>query len=147
MEPKEENVAVAEKFPQATLIANKDNTGYAKGNNQAIEISKGKYVLLLNPDVILPIGGLDRAVDFMEKHSDSGALGVRQMHPDEKLQRSVRGFPTPVAILWELFGFSRIFPKSKVFGAYRMTWFGYEEVAEVDQPMGTFLLIRRPWAS
>lgn len=134
---------VAKEFPQTVLVANTQNTGYAEGNNQAIEKSSGAFVLLLNPDVILPIGGLETAVRFMESHYDAGALGVRQVHPDGTLQRSVRGFPTPFAVLWELLGLSRLFPNSTVFGAYRMTYFTYDQVAEVDQPMGTFLLMRR----
>ena len=135
--------AVAAQYPQVVLIANAANTGYAEGNNQAIKTAQAAYILLLNPDVLLPPGGLERAVAFMEAHPDAGALGVRQVHPDGRLQRSVRGFPTPAAVLWELLGLSRLFPASRLFGAYRMTWFDYTSVAEVDQPMGTFLLIRR----
>ena len=135
--------AVRERFPQAQLIANADNTGYAAGNNQAMERACAAYNLLLNPDVILPPGGLDKAVAFMEQHPDAGALGVRQVHPDGSLQKSARGFPTPMAVLWELLGLSRLLPGSRVFGAYRMTWFDYAHMAEVDQPMGTFLLLRR----
>ena len=134
---------VAAEFPQTLLIANADNTGYAAGNNQAIARASGTFVLLLNPDVILPPHGLEKAVRFMQEHSDAGALGIKQIHPDGSLQKSVRGFPTPMAVLWELLGLSRLFPNSTTFGAYRMTYFTYDCVAEVDQPMGTFLLIRR----
>lgn len=134
--------AVAREYPQVQLTANQGNTGYAEGNNQGIERAKGKYILLLNPDVILPKGGLERAVRFMEDRPNAGALGVRQVHPDGKLQRSVRGFPSPIAVWWELIGFTRLFPQNQEFGAYRMTWFNYDKVQEVDQPMGTFLLMR-----
>ena len=134
--------ATARDFPQVGLIANRDNAGYAKGNNQALEQAVGKYKLLLNPDVLVPPGTLETAVLFMESRADAGALGIRQVFPDGRLQPSVRGFPTPLAVLWELTGFSRLFSESKVFGAYRMTWFDYRHTAEVDQPMGTFLLIR-----
>ena len=134
---------VSNAFPQVKLIANSDNRGYAEGNNQAMSASTGAFVLLLNPDVILPAGGLEKAVRFMESHPEAGALGVRQVHPDGSLQRSVRGFPTPAAALWEIVGMSRLFPENRRFGAYRMTWFKYDSVAEVDQPMGTFLMIRR----
>ncbi len=134
--------AVAEMFPQVILIANTDNRGYAEGNNQAIESADGEFVLLLNPDVLLPAGGLEKAVQFMQTHPDAGALGVRQVHPNGDLQRSVRGFPSPLAILWELIGISAMFRKNRFFGSYRMSWFDYKYVAEVDQPMGTFLLLR-----
>src|SRR5258706_379128 len=83
--------------------------------------------------------GLEHAVAFMQRQPDTGALGVRQVHPGGQLQRSVRGFPSPLTVLWELIGLSRLLPRSRTFGAYRMTWFDYDHVEEVDQPMGTFL--------
>ncbi len=135
--------AVTTYYPLVRLIGNADNLGYAEGNNQAIDRALGAYILLLNPDVVLPAGGLDRAIAFMNAHVEAGALGVRQVHPDGQLQHSIRGFPNPSSVFWELIGFSRLFPRSHVFGAYRMTWFDYARVAEVDQPMGTFLMMRR----
>jgi GT2 family glycosyltransferase len=135
--------AVTEQFPQVRLLVNSDNKGYAEGNNQAMERAQGAYILLLNPDVILPPHGLEKAVAFMEQHKKAGALGVRQVYPNGKVQRSVRGFPSPLAVLWELVGLSRLLTNSLYFGAYRMTFFDYAHVAEVDQPMGTFLLMRR----
>jgi GT2 family glycosyltransferase len=133
--------AVRERFPQVHVIANTGNAGYAQGNNQALRIAAGTYILLLNPDVILPPNALNRALAFMEAHPNAGALGVRQVHPDGRLQRSVRGFPSPLAVLWELLGFSRLLPFNRTFGSYRMTWFQYDQEIEVDQPMGTFLLL------
>lgn len=133
--------AVRDRFPQVRLIANTANTGYAHGNNQAIRAAQGPYILLLNPDVILPQHGLASAVSFMERHPDAGALGVRQVHPGGELQRSVRGFPSPMSIFWDLVGVARLLPASRLFGSYRMTWFRYDAEAEVDQPMGTFLLL------
>ncbi|HLJ57457.1 MAG TPA: glycosyltransferase family 2 protein [Chthonomonadaceae bacterium] len=133
--------AVRSCYPQVRLFANAWNAGYAAGNNQAIQSAEGDYVLLLNPDVLLPPTGLRRALDFMHSHPEAGALGVRQVHPDGRLQRSVRGFPTPGAVLWQLIGAARLLPSDRKFGAYRMTWFTYQSIAEVDQPMGTFLLL------
>ncbi len=88
-------------------------------------------------------GSLTRAVQFMAAHPDAGAMGCRLIGADGETQRSVRGFPDPGPVLWEFLGLSRLFPRSRLFGAYRMTWFGYDEVTEVDQPMGSFLLITR----
>ena len=85
--------AVAEQFAQVILIANKENAGYARGNNQALDRAGGAYRLLLNPDVLVPPKTLTAAVEFMEAHADAGALGVRQVHPDGRLQPSVRGVP------------------------------------------------------
>ena len=132
---------VASDFPQALLIANADNKGYAEGNNQALERATGDLLLLLNPDVVVHPDSLTRAVEFMASHPDAGAMGCRLIGKDGETQRSVRGFPDPGPVLWESVGLSRLFPRSRRFGAYRMTYFGYDEEAEVDQPMGSFLMI------
>ena len=135
--------AVRDDYPHVRLIANEENAGYARGNNQGIHISQGEFVLLLNPDVVLPHGGLEKAVHVLRGRQDVGALGVRLVNPDGSVQRSVRGFPNPLSVLFEAVGLSRLFTRSRLFSAYRMDWFTYDREAEVDQPMGTFLLIRR----
>lgn len=129
-------------FPWANFVANPENAGYARGNNQAIERCTGDYVLLLNPDTEMTTGTLDALVEFMDSHPDAAAAGARLLRPDGTVERSVRGFPYPGPIAWELLRLSRLFPRSRVFGAYRMTWFGYDQVAEVDQPMGSCLILR-----
>jgi GT2 family glycosyltransferase len=134
---------VEAEFPQVRLIANKENAGYARGNNQGIEASAGKFVLLLNPDVVMPGGGLEKVVEWMERHKDVAALGVKLVNPDGSLQRSVRGFPYHLSILFDAVGLGKLFPRSRIFSAYRAGWLDYYREAEVDQPMGTFLLIPR----
>ena len=135
---------VSSEFPQTVLIANADNRGYAEGNNQALERAQGDTLLLLNPDVVVHPDTLARALAFLRAHPDCGALGCRLIGADGLTQRSVRGFPDPLPVLWEYCGLSRLWPRSRVFGAYRMTFFDYGRPAEVDQPMGTFLMIPRP---
>ena len=130
-------------FPTVRLIANQDNAGYAKGNNQGIAISTGDYVLLLNPDTQVTDGALDALLDFMDRHEDAAAAGAKLVRPDGTIDRSVRGFPYPAAIAWEFLGLSRLLPKSSTFGKYRMTSFSYTQEAEVDQPMGSCLIMRR----
>lgn len=134
---------VREEFPDVVLIANDTNAGYAQANNQALEAAHGDKLLLLNPDVVLNETTLTNSLAFLKAHPDAGAVGIKQIGPDGKVQKSLRSFPEPWPILWEFFGISRIFPKSHVFGAYRMTWFDYDREIEADQPMGTFLLIPR----
>jgi len=124
------------------LIANEDNLGYARGNNQAIKAATGQYVLLLNPDTIMPPDGLRELVAFAGQHPEAGAIGCRLVYPDGRVQHSCRTFPTPDVIVWEYLGLSRLFPKSRIFGKYRMSWWDYNNVREVDQPMGSCLLLR-----
>lgn len=130
-------------FPDVTLIVNGDNAGYAKGNNQALAICRGDYVLLLNPDTEATTGALETLVEFMESHKEAGAAGAKLVRPDGSVDRSVRGFPYPGPIALEYMGMSRLFPKSRVFGSYRMTFFTYSDVEEVDQPMGSCLILSR----
>jgi len=130
-------------FPAVQLIANTGNSGYAEGNNQALAAATGNYLLLLNPDVTVHPDSLTLALAWMQAHPDAAVLGCRLMGLDGQTQRSLRGFPDPGPVLWEFLGLSRLLPRSRLFGAYRMTWFGYDRAVEVDQPMGSFLLLTR----
>jgi len=129
--------------PDVTLIRNGSNAGYARGNNQALEIATGDYVLLLNPDTEVTDGALESLVEFMQSHGNAAAAGAKLIRPDGRIDHSVRGFPYPGPIAWEYLGLSRLFPRSRFFGAYRMTWFSYEAPAQVDQPMGSALILNR----
>ena len=133
----------ASEFPHVGLIGNSDNKGYAEGNNQALARATGDFLLLLNPDVVVHLDSLTNALLFMAQHPDAGALGCRLVGKDGETQRSVRGFPDPGPVLWDAAGLSRLFPRSRLFGAYRLTYFDYDRVSEVDQPMGSFLLLTR----
>ena len=130
-------------FPEVVFIRNERNEGYARGNNQAIECACGKYFLLLNPDTELTPGSLDVLIDFMEAHPETGAAGAKLVRPNGELDHSCRGFPAPLSLAFEYFFISRLFPKSKLFGAYRMDWFGYDRIMEVDQPMASCLIARK----
>ncbi|NLN76336.1 MAG: glycosyltransferase [Armatimonadetes bacterium] len=128
-------------FPNVQLICNAENAGYARGNNQALDLARGDYVLLLNPDTEITANALDTLVEFMDDHPNAGAAGAKLLRPDGAIDRSLRSFPYPGPIAWEYLGLARIFPRSRFFGAYRMTWFDYDEIIEVDQPMGSALII------
>lgn len=130
-------------FNDVTLIANTENTGYAKGNNQALKIASGDYVLLLNPDTEVTEGAINTLIQFIETHADTAAVAAKLVKPDGSVDRSLRSFPYPGPIAWEFIGLSRLFPKNRAFGAYRMTYFNYDTVAEVDQPMGSCLMLSR----
>lgn len=134
---------VEQSFPGVKLIANSVNEYYAEGNNIGIRESRGEFVLLLNPDTKVKSGALDALLAFGREHPDAAAVGCRLVSPDGTIQDSCRGFPDPSGVFFEYMRISRAFPESKVFGRYRMTWFDYKHVAEVDQPMGSCLLLSR----
>lgn len=135
---------VKTKFPEYHLIANKDNRGFSKANNQAIELSQGEYVLLLNPDTVVEEDTFQKVVDFMDAHSDAGGLGVRMLDGKGKfLPESKRGLPTPSVAFYKIFGLSSLFPKSKKFGHYHLGYLSEFETNEIEILSGAFMLMRK----
>ncbi|MCJ7497214.1 MAG: glycosyltransferase family 2 protein [candidate division Zixibacteria bacterium] len=134
---------IQEIFHQVKLISNQKNLGYAKGNNQGIEIARGGYILLLNPDVDLKENCLQLMLDFLEGHKEIDALGPQLLNLNGTIQPSCREFPDFSILLWEISGLSTLFPKSRIFGRWRMGYFDFQSLREVDQPMGSCLLLRR----
>jgi len=128
--------------PDATLIANDANVGYAAGNNQAIAASTGELILLLNPDIVVLERALDTLADFLRGRTQVAAVAPRLALMDGATQASCRSFPTPDVVLYEALGLSRLFPRSRRFGKYRMTWWDYDDERAVDQPMASALMLR-----
>jgi hypothetical protein len=86
-------------FPQVKLIKNNQNLGFSKANNQAIKISQGEYILLLNSDTVIQPGAIQKMVNFMDKNKRVGALGCKVKNPDGTLQDSCGRFPSLSAIM------------------------------------------------
>lgn len=135
---------IKEKFPQVTLIENKKNVGFSKANNQAIKISRGEYVLLLNPDTVVQEDTFRKCIDFMDNHPDAGALGVKMIDGKGNfLPESKRGLPTPDVAFYKIFGLSRLFPKSKTFGRYHLGYLSSEKTHEVEILAGAYMFLRK----
>lgn len=125
------------------LIENSANLGYAKGCNQGLKIAQGNYILLLNPDTEVTETSLKKMFQFMEQSPEVGALGPQLLDFQGQIQPSCRRFPNYKLLLWEFSGLSRLFPKSQLFGAWKMGDFDFKTTREVDQPMGSALLVRK----
>ncbi|MBK7475630.1 MAG: glycosyltransferase [Haliscomenobacter sp.] len=137
------NAMVREKFPEVRLIANKENVGFAKANNQAIRESSGAYVLLLNPDTVVEEDTFDRCFRYMEDHPGVGGLGVKMIDGAGKfLPESKRGFPTPFAAFCKTFGLSRLFPRSRTFNRYHLGFLDENQTHEADVLAGAFMWLR-----
>ncbi|MGI6320819.1 MAG: glycosyltransferase [Bacteroidales bacterium] len=135
---------VKEKFPQVKLIDNEENLGFSKANNQAIRLSKGEYVLLLNPDTLVEVDTFEKVVDFMDSHPEAGGLGVKMVDGKGRfLPESKRGLPTPAVAFYKIFGLAKLFPKSKKFGQYHLTFLDDDEIHDVDVLSGAFMLMRK----
>jgi len=135
---------VGQKFPTVKLIANNENTGFSKANNQAIALSSGEYVLLLNPDTVVEEDTFRKIVNFMDAHPDAGALGVKMLDGSGKfLPESKRGLPTPRAAFYKISGLASLFPKSRIFGRYHLGYLNRDQTNEVEILAGAFMLLRR----
>lgn len=133
-----------ERFPQVRFISNVENVGFSRANNQAIKVSKGEYILLLNPDTVLSEGVLDSCIRFMDSHDLAGGVGVKMINGSGQfLPESKRGFSTPATSFFYLSGISRVFPKSKVFGKYHLNYLNDKEAHQVDVLAGAFMMIRK----
>jgi O-antigen biosynthesis protein len=135
---------VKEKFPQVHLIANNDNPGFSKANNQAIQLAKGQYILLLNPDTLVQKDTFIKTVEFMDANDDAGGLGVQMIDGKGNfLPESKRGLPTPWVAFYKIFGFSRFFPRSQRFGKYHLSYLDKNQNHKVDVLSGAFMLLRK----
>jgi GT2 family glycosyltransferase len=135
---------IKEKFPQLILIENKDNRGFSKANNQAIREAKGEYILLLNPDTVVESDTFSKVINYMDGNKEAGGLGVKMI--DGKghfLPESKRGLPTPEVAFYKVFGLSKLFPKSRKFGKYHLSYLNNDEIHEVDILAGAFMLMRK----
>lgn len=130
-------------FPQVKLIANPSNVGFAKANNQALWSASGHYLTCLNSDIIVLPGALAAMHQFMEDHPDVGAVACKLLNADGSLQYSCGHAPTFLGLAFNSFGLNRLFPRSKFFARFLMTYWDHDEERQVDQPAGACLMIRR----
>ncbi len=134
---------VRNKFPNCKVIANKDNVGFSRANNQAIKEANSKYVLLLNPDTVVEEATFSKIISYMDLHDEVGGLGVRMVDgKGNYLPESKRGLPKPIVAFYKIFGLSALFPKSKRFGAYHLGYLDEHKISEIDVLSGAFMLMR-----
>jgi O-antigen biosynthesis protein len=131
-------------FPDVTFISNDFNAGFSKGCNQGLAVSKGEYVLFLNPDTLIAEDSFEKCISFFKTHPDAGALGVRMIDGSGHfLKESKRSFPSPMTSLYKLFGLSMIFPDSKIFGRYHLGHLPENQNHEVDVLAGAYFMARK----
>ena len=146
---------VAAEFPEVRLIRSPVNGGYPAGNNlglraygfpdvpSASSAPRARYAMLLNPDTLVPAGALAQMVAFADANPDVGVVGPKLLLMDGSLDKACRrSFPTPEISFYRLAGLSKLFPHSKRFGRYNMTYLGIDEQADVDSVVGACMLVR-----
>ena len=142
---------VERRFPCVKLLVNQENLGYARANNQALRRAQGRYLLLLNPDTVILDDALTAMIDFLEVHSDVGAVGCRLVNPDGSLQTSSYSFPTLFTILVSAYGLKRVLPlkllrrtfPGQALGGHFGQLSRHDQVRSVDFVTGACMMVRR----
>jgi O-antigen biosynthesis protein len=133
---------IKEKYPEVNIIENYKNLGFSKANNIALKKVTGKFVLLLNPDTILEEGTFDKLIKFCADNKDVGAISSKLIQANGKLDLACkRSFPTLSVALPRIIGLSKLFPKSRIFGKYNLTYLDENETYEVESICGAFMFI------
>jgi O-antigen biosynthesis protein len=133
---------IKNKYPEVNLISNDVNLGFSKANNIALKKVQGKYVLILNPDTVLEEGTFDKLISFCESNNSIGAVTSKLLRANGKLDSACkRSFPTLSVALPRILGLSKIFPKSKLFGKYNLSYLDENKTYEVDAVCGAFMFI------
>lgn len=141
----DDSVAVIQSlFPDVKVIANTENVGFSKANNQALKMATGKYVLFLNPDTLLSENTLSVCFDFMNQNPNAGACGVRHLNGNGNyLPESKRGLPTPWVSFCKMSGLGNMFPKSKTFSGYYLGHLDATQTQTIEVLSGAFMYVRK----
>ncbi|MFA5247683.1 MAG: glycosyltransferase family 2 protein [Patescibacteria group bacterium] len=128
-------------FPQVKLIANSENRGFAKANNQAFRESIGRYALLLNPDTLSNEKTFNNLINWLDDNQQASISGCLLLDEDNKILKHVRKFPTLFDQLVIILKAPHIFPA--VLNNYLRKDFNYSVAQKVDSVRGGFMAIRR----
>jgi hypothetical protein len=130
--------ATKKRFPEVKFIQNEMNLGFARANNQALNLAKGRYLLLLNPDTQVKNGAIERLISFMDIHPEAGGAGAQLLNSDGSRQNSIANFPSLPTELLNKSLLRWLFPK-----AFPGKERNYLEPIEVDSVIGACMIIRR----
>ncbi len=135
---------VEAEFPWVTLVRSPKNGGFAYGNNLAITRSRGRALLLLNPDTWVPVGAIGALLAELHAHPEAGIVGPKLARDDGSMHLACRrSFPSPSVAFYRLSGLSARFPNSPRFGRYNLTYLDPDLETEVDAVCGACMLVRR----
>jgi GT2 family glycosyltransferase len=136
---------VRAEHPQVRLLVNEANRGFAAASNQGAVMASSRVLLFLNSDTVLAPESLVEPLAYLSGHAEIGALTVKLVYPDGRRDPdNHRGFPTPWNAFCHFTGLSRIFPRSRLFGAYYRGYDDFDQVHAVDVIAGSFMMMPRP---
>lgn len=130
-------------YPEVQTIQLDRNIGFGGANNRGIEVARGEYILLLNPDTLVEEETLRVMLRFMRDHPEAGLATSKIYRPDGTLEpAALRGIPSPWSAFSRISGLSRLFPRSRLFGGYDQSWRNPEESHQVEAISGCFMFFR-----
>jgi GT2 family glycosyltransferase len=132
------------RFPEITLIENKENTGFPKGNNIGVAVAKGKYICILNPDTVVAEDTFAKLLAFASHKPDMGIAAVKLVDGRGRfLPESKMGIPTPWVAATKILGLYKIFPKWRLFNRYYAMHLQPHEAGKVGIVVGAFMFMER----
>jgi len=132
---------VRERFPQVHLITNDWDAGFAGPNNQALRLAKGEVIVLLNPDMLVEQGALEKTYDQLTQNKTIGVMGIRLNHASGEPIQNVRRFPDFLSQFCLILKLNRLFPQ--IMNSYMYADFDYTKSQEVDQVRGSYFAFRK----
>jgi len=135
--------AIEAEFRAVKLIREKTNLGFAKANNIGMRLARGKYICLVNSDVVIPPGCIEKMADYLAENPEIGVVGPKMLSPDGGIGYSVMRLPTVWNTLCCALGFHSVFKNSTTLGGFMMSGFPYDATEDVEVLTGWFWMIRR----
>lgn len=140
--PDDSCAMMKQRFSNVKLIENAANSGFPKGNNIGVEVAKGEYICILNPDTVVAEDTFTKVLAFAKEQKDLGIVGVKLIDGTGNfLPESKRGTPTPFVAFTKITGLYKFFPK--IFGKYYAQHISENETGKVDILVGAFMVMKR----
>lgn len=137
------DIMMREEFPDVTFFANAENKGFAAGMNVGIREARGRYILMLNPDIAVLGNPLEHMFRFMEEHPHVGMCGPKLLNPDGTVQTSCREFPSLATILFRRSPLGKLPFARKRLQKFLMLDRNHSENQPVDWLLGACMMVRR----
>ncbi len=135
---------VKDEFPEVRVIVSPSNDGFGAANNRGLRAARpSRYGMLLNPDTVVPPQALQRLIEFMDATPEAGVVGPKLIMGNGALDLACRrSFPDPRIAFYHAFGLDRLFPRSREFARYNLTFLDEDALSEIDCVVGAAMLVR-----
>lgn len=129
-------------FKRVTAIFSNENLGFSKANNLGLKKALGRYILFLNPDTRVLPHTLEECLQYMKQHPETGVLGCRVLLENGELDLACRrSFPTLSNTFFRFTHLSKLFPNSRIFAQYNLTFLPEDQIYPVDCLVGAFMMV------